>query len=64
MRSPQSTTCSASDFESSGSSSEQELQQQSQSLKLEKAATFICTKWSFKSLVTNFKDKNELSSDI
>ena len=66
MSSHRSTTSDASDSESdcSSSSSEEPSQQQPQSLKLEKNATLICTKWSPKSLVTNFKDKYNLLSEI
>ena len=34
------------------------------STELEKAATYVCTKWSAQSLVTNFKGKYELLSEI
>ena len=72
MSSSQSTTSDASDSESDVStssssysgSSQQSSQQQSQSTQLEEAATLVCTKWTPKSLVKNFKDKYDLLSEI
>ena len=72
MSSTRSTTSDASDSESdcssssssySGSSSREESPP-SKSTQLQKAATYLCTKWSPKSLVTNFKGKYELLSEI